>query len=205
MEIKLNAEKREKGEKLGKDFIAAVLYGLGVENKLLKIKTNDFIKVYSLAGESNLIKLDFDGQAKNVLVIDIQKDPVKNFVIHVDFYQVDMSRTVTAEIPFEFVGESKAIKELGGMLIKSLSELSVECLPGDLVDHIDVDISSIQELGQAIHVKDIQVPKGFKVLNHLDDPVATVVEPKEEKIETTEVKPAETAAAPEKKDEKSAQ
>ncbi len=200
MEIKLKAEKREKGEKLGRDFVAGVLYGLGVENKTLKLKANEFAKVYSLAGESNLIELEIDGEKKNVLIKEIQKDPVKNFVIHVDFYQVDMNRVVSAEIPLQFIGESKAVKELGGLLVKNLDELSVECLPGDLLDHITVDISTILEFGQAIHVKDIKVPASFKIFNNPDDSVVTVIEPKEEVV--VEEKPVETAPAAEKKEEK---
>lgn len=202
MEIKLKAEKRKKKEELNKDSVAGVVYGLGVESEPLKMNLNEFLKVYSLAGESNLIKLSLDGQEKNVLVKEIQKHPIKNFIIHVDFYQVDMSRTVVTDIPLEFIGESKAVKELGGLLIKSLSQLSVECLPGDLVDHIDVDISSIQELGQALHVKDIKVPASLKVLVHPNDPVATVVEPKEELVAQAEPKVAEAPVA-EKKEEKS--
>jgi large subunit ribosomal protein L25 len=203
MDIKLKAEKRNQGEKLEKEFVAGVLYGLGVENKNLKLKANEFSKVYSSAGESNLIELEIDGEKKNVLIKEIQKDPVKNFIIHVDFYQVDMNRVVSAEIPLKFIGESKAVKELGGLLVKNLDELSVECLPGDLLDHITVDISVITEFGQAIQVKDIKVPASFKILNHLDDSVVTVVEPKEEPV--VEEKPVEAAPVAEKKEEKSAE
>lgn len=203
MDIKLKAEKRNQGEKLEKEFVAGVLYGLGVENKNLKLKANEFSKVYSSAGESNLIELEIDGEKKNVLIKEIQKDPVKNFIIHVDFYQVDMNRVVSAEIPLKFIGESKAVKELGGLLVKNLDELSVECLPGDLLDHITVDISTITEFGQAIQVKDIKVPASFKILNHLDDSVVTVVEPKEEPV--VEEKPVEAAPVDEKKEEKPAE
>lgn len=202
MTIKLKAEKREKGEKLGRDFVAGVLYGLGVENKILKLKANEFEKVYSLAGESNLIELETAGEKNNVLIKEIQKDPVKNFIIHVDFYQVDMSREISTEIPLEFVGESRAVKELGGLLVKNLDKLEVECLPGDLLNHIIIDISSISEFGQAIHVKDVKVPSSFKVLNNPDDPVVTVIEPKEEEEPVAEEKPAETASEEKKGDDK---
>ncbi|MCK9438623.1 MAG: 50S ribosomal protein L25 [Patescibacteria group bacterium] len=203
MDIKLKAEKRNQGEKLEKEFVAGVLYGLGVENKTLKLKANEFSKVYSSAGESNLIKLEIDGEEKNVLIKEIQKDPIKNFITHVDFYQVDMKRVVSAEIPLKFIGESRAMKELGGLLVKNLDELSVECLPGDLLDHITVDISVIQELGQAIYVKDIKVPASFKIFNNPEDSVVTVIEPREEAV--VEEKPVEEVPVADKKEEKKAE
>jgi large subunit ribosomal protein L25 len=190
MEMNLKVQVREKNEKLASDFMAGVVYGQSMENVLIKIKTNDFIKVYGQAGESNLINLEIEGNGTfQVLVKEVQKDVVKDFFIHVDFYKVDMSKELTAEIPLEFVGESKAIKEQGALLNKSINEVSVECLPQDLVDHIDIDISVLVNVGDAIFIKDINVPKGIKILNNADDVVATVTEQVEEKVEA----PAPTA------------
>ncbi|PKM91412.1 50S ribosomal protein L25 [Candidatus Falkowbacteria bacterium HGW-Falkowbacteria-1] len=206
MKIELKAETREKKEKLDKKFVAAVIYGSGVESKSLKLKLNDFLKVYNLAGESNLIELELEGKKESVLVKDIQKNPVKGFITHVDFYQVDMAKTITTDIPLEFVGESKAVKELGGMLIKNIDSLSVECLPGDLTDHVSVDISVLSELGGAIYVKDIKISEKIKVLNHANDPVITVVEPREEKVETpAELPKVEAIKQEDKKDEKASE
>lgn len=188
--MNLKVQVREKNEKLASDFMAGVVYGQSMENVLIKIKTNDFIKVYGQAGESNLINLEIEGNGTfQVLVKEVQKDVVKDFFIHVDFYKVDMSKELTAEIPLEFVGESKAIKEQGALLNKSIDEVSVECLPQDLVDHIDIDISVLVNVGDAIFIKDINVPKGIKILNNADDVVATVTEQEEEKVEA----PAPTA------------
>lgn len=184
MSIKLQAQTRAKKEKLEKNFMNAVVYGQGSENILLKIKTNDFIKVYNEAGESNLVELEIDGKGGfNVLIKDIQKDPIKDFLVHADFYKVDMNKEVNAEIPFNFIGESKAVKELGALLIKNINDISVECLPKDLVDHIDIDISVLTEIGSVIHIKDIKLPAGLKISNNLDDVVATTIEQKEEKEE----------------------
>ena len=184
MDMVLKVQVREKQEKLASDFMAGVVYGQNTENILVKIKTNDFIKIYEKAGESNLVSLQIEGQGDfQVLVKDVQKNPVKGFFIHVDFYRVDMSRELSANIPLNFIGESKAVKELGALLVKSLDELSVECLPNDLVDHIDVDISALDDFGDSIFIKDINIPKGMKILDNIDDVVATVVEPKEEKEE----------------------
>lgn len=182
MSINLKVWIRKKKEKLGKDFLAGIIYGSGLENVLVKIKANDFVKTYDQAGESNLIELDIEGGKKvQVLIKDYQRDPIKDFFSHVDFYQVDMSKEVTTEIPLNFIGESKAVKELGALLMKNIDSLEVECLPKDLVDHIDVDISSLLSFGDIILVKDIKVNSNLKVLNNLDDAVVSVVEPKKEK------------------------
>lgn len=187
MDLKLSAQKREKNEQLDKDYLAAVVYGHGLESQSLKLKKNEFDKIYSLGGESNLIKLTLGGDTFNVLIKDTQRDVLKNTFIHVDFYQVNMKETVNAEIPLHFIGESKAVKELGGSLIKEVNEVKVECLPGDLVDHIDVDISVINNFEDVIRVSDIIVPKGMEMLLDLEAIVAMVVEPKVQEEEVVAV------------------
>ena len=191
MEFKLKAEKREKNEKLNADLIPAVLYGNGIESQSLKLKKVDFEKAFSLAGESNLIDLEYGAGSVKVLVKDIQRDVLKYTFSHVDFYQVNMKEKVTAEIRLHFVGESKAIKELGGMLMKEINELEVECLPSDLVDHIDVNISVLNTFDDVIKVADLSLPTGMKLMHHHgEDVVAMVVEPK---AHEEEVKPVEAA------------
>lgn len=205
MELKLQAEKRVRNEKLPADSLAAVLYGKGVTNQSLKIKRLAFEKVFAAAGESNLIDLDYgDGGAK-VLVKDVQHDVLKHVPTHVDFYQVNMKEKITTEIPLHFNGEAKAVRELGGMLMKEVHGIEVECLPGDLVDHIEVDISSLNTFDDVIRISDLALPKGFRLLhNNPEDVVAMVVEPKaEEPAPAAEAAPAEAAAAApaEKKEE----
>ena len=197
MEMNLKVQVREKDEKLNPDFMAAVVYGQSLENILIKIKVNDFIKVYEKAGESNLINLEVEGKGNfQVLLKEVQRNVLKGFPIHADFFKVDMNKELNAEIPLEFVGESKAVKEQGALLNKSIDKVSVECLPQDLVDHIDIDISVMENVGDVIFIKDIKVPKGIKILNHSEDVVATVSEPEEEKVE--EVAPAAAAETPAK-------
>lgn len=204
MEIKLQAQSRVKNEKLEKDFMAAVVYGQGSENLILKIKINNFIKAYEAAGESNLIDLEIDS-SKNikVLIKEIQKNPIKGFFIHVDFYLVDMSKEISTEIPLIFVGESKAIKELGALLVKNIDEVSVECFPADLVDHIDVDISVLAGMNDIIKVRDLIVPSGIKILNNPLDAVATVSEPQaDDAPQASAVKDVAATVAVEKKEDK---
>ncbi len=196
MEIKLAAQLREKNEKISVDLIPAVLYGKGLENKNLKLKKVEFEKAFKAAGESNLIDLDFGSGPVKVLVKDVQHDVMKNFYTHADFYQVNMKEKITTEVPLHFVGESKAIKELGGTLIKDMDSLEVECLPSDLVDHIDVDISVLNTYDDAIRVNDLTLPKGIVLVHHTNDMVAAVKEPRVEVEEPVKTEAAPVAGAP---------
>jgi large subunit ribosomal protein L25 len=202
MKIKLKAETRERKEKLPHDYTAAVVYGSKSENILLKLNANELIKAYGQAGESSLIDLDLDGKDSiKVLVKDIQKHPVRDSIIHVDFYKVDMSEKLSAEIPLNYVGESKAVKELGALLLKNLDSLTIECLPGDLLDEIEVDISGLESFGDMIKVGDIKLPENLKVLDNPEDSVATVVEPRKEEEGTKELEPEEKEVSTEEKKE----
>ncbi|MGE5426027.1 MAG: 50S ribosomal protein L25 [Bacillota bacterium] len=195
MELKLTAQLREKNEKLSQDDLAAILYGRGLESRSIKVNRNVFGKLFAEAGESNLITLDLDGKEFPVLVKAVQRDALKNNLIHIDFYQVNMKEKVKAEIPLEFIGDSKAVKEYSGVFVVNMDEVSVECLPGDLVDHIDVDISLMNELGDMIRLQDLKLPKGISLEHEGNEVICVVEEPK--KVEEEPVAaPAEASAAP---------
>ncbi len=187
MELKLNAQIREKTEKLGADFIPAILYGKGIESQSLKLKRSDFEKLFTSAGESNLIDLDYGSGSTKVLVKDLQRDILKDFITHVDLYQVNMKEKITTEIPLNFIGESRAVKELGGMIIKELRTIEVECLPNDLVDHIDVDISVLNNFDDAILANDLKLPENIKLANENNNVVVTAKAPRvEEEVQEVE-------------------
>jgi large subunit ribosomal protein L25 len=198
--LKLEAQKRDVKENvktmLTDGFVPAVVYGPKLKtNKLVKVKINDLRKVLSEAGESTLIELIVDGKSEGkVLIKEDQRDPVKDTLIHVDFYEVDMSKEIHTEIPLHFVGESKAVKELAGVLIRSINEIEVRCLPADLVNHIDVDISVLNTFDDVIKIHNLTLPKGIKLVHETDDVVATVAEPKAEEV--FETVPAAGAEVP---------
>lgn len=202
MELKLSAEVRAKDEKLDKDSIPGVIYGRGLESRSLKLNYNAFDKVFAEAGESNLITLNFDKQDIPVLVKATQKHPLKSTYTHVDFYQVNMKEKVKAEVPLEFIGESKVVKEGSGIFSVIIDEISVECLPGDLVDHIDVDISSLKEFGDAIRLSDLTLPKGMELMQDDTSVICMVEEPKKtEEAPVVEAEAKVEAKAGEEKEE----
>jgi len=164
--------------------IPGEVYGHSQKNQHISMFRLEFEKLFNAAGESNLVSLLIDGvKSINVLIKDVQLNPVSNQAIHVDFYVVKMSEKLTTEIPLEFVGVAKAVKELGGFLVKSINSLHVSCLPKDLVSKIKVDISTLTDFDKVITIGDMEIPEGIEV--SLDGSVAVclVQEPRVEKEE----------------------
>jgi large subunit ribosomal protein L25 len=179
---------RERGQ------IPAELYGQSSDNKHLFLDGREFEKLYKQIGESSLISLMIGSdEAINVLIHEIQKDPITERILHVDFYKVNMAKEIQTHIPLLFVGESEAVKYLSGTLVKSLEELEIACLPGDLISKIEVDISQLKTFDDVIRVADLKLPGNIKVLVDLDRTVASVVP-----VQVAEEKPVaveETAEA----------
>lgn len=177
--------------------IPAVLYGHGIPTQHLSIDAHTFERLYEQVGETSLLDLSVDGGASvKVLVQDVHRDPVQDRVLHADLHQVSMTEAIEAEIPLTFIGESSAVKEQGGVLVKSLDQVKVRCLPGDLVPAIEVDIAALKSFDDAIHVRDLVIGKGLKVLGRVDEVVATVAPPRsEEELKSLEEKVEADAAA----------
>ncbi len=198
---KANAALRRSG------FIPTVMYGKSQEPISLELPEQVFTRVYRIAGESTLIDVVVDGVKHKVLVQDVARDALTDRIIHADFHKVSLTEKLHTKIPLTFVGESKAVKGMGGVLIKSVDELDVECLPQDLVHEIPVDISVLKEFGDTIHLKDMVVPLGITVLHlHGTDVIVTVTEPRsEEELASLLEKPVESVDAVQMVEKKKAQ
>jgi large subunit ribosomal protein L25 len=200
--IKLEATKRTLTGKAvsqlrEKGLIPAVMYGKGQDSLTLEVSEQPFLKAFKAAGESTLIDLVVDGKTNKVLIQEVAHDPLSDKIVHADFHKVSLTEKMHAKIPFVFVGESRAVKGLGGVLIKNVSELEVECLPTALVHEIPVDISKLENFGEIIHLKEIVIPPGITVKHlHGEDPIVSVAEPRsEEELKALEEKPVETVEA----------
>lgn len=164
--------------------VPAVFYGNGKTNESIVLDHETFRKVFAEAGSNTIIDLKMpSGATEKVLVHDVQRDPVMDTFMHVDFYGVKMTEKLTTEIPFEFVGESNAVKNLGGMLTTNMDEIEVRCLPGDLVHSIVIDLSKLENLNDSIHLSDITMPHGLEVMTEEEDPVIVSVQAIEEEKE----------------------
>ncbi|MBU4332483.1 50S ribosomal protein L25 [Patescibacteria group bacterium] len=186
---KKNKLLREKG------LIPAVVYGHKAKNQNLELKSLVFNKIFAEAGESSLIDLAID-EAKpvKVLVQDIERDSVTQNIVHVDFHQVREDEKITAETELNFIGESPAVKEAGGVLIKTLDAIKIECLPKDLLHQIDIDLGKLEQIGDIIYVRDLDIPPEVKVLENIDEPIVSIIEPRSQKeLEELEEKPEEGA------------
>lgn len=159
--------------------VPGVLYGHGVKNENLEVSSLDLQKIFRQAGSSTLVDLMIDEAAPiKVLINAIQRHPLRQSIVHVDFYQVRMTEKLETDIELEIIGESPAVKEQGGILVRSLDKVKVECLPGDLASSITVDISSLKTFEDRIHVRDLPVPSGITIMDQPDEVVASVTPPR---------------------------
>lgn len=174
----------------------AVLYGAGKKtSQPLSLLRGDFERVLRDAGESTLIDLEVEGVGtKNVLIHDIDMDPVKEVPRHADFYEVDMTKSIRTKIPITFIGESEAVKS-GGILVKVLHAIEIEALPKDLPKELSVDISQLKVFEDRVLLRDITLPAGVTmIIDDADAVVALVESPRtEEEMEALKEKPSEVA------------
>lgn len=160
--------------------VPAVLYGFGTEPTNITVDRNAFLKAYAAAGESTVLDLDMNGVTHPVLIAEVQRNPLNDFVTHADFRRVDLSQKIEAMIPLKLVGLSSAVKDLGGTLVQSLEEIEVVCLPNALVHSIEVNIDSLKTFDDVIRVADIALPAGVELQTELETAVASVQPPRSE-------------------------
>ena len=186
---------------LKQGFIPAELYGHGLENRHLSVSAKEFGKIFKQAGESTLIKLKIrDGKEFNVLIHDIVKNALTDEISHIDFYSVKMDEKIRARVPLEFIGESPAVKEMGGVLIKSMHEIEVESLPADLPHHLTADVGCLTEIGGSLSVSNLEIPAKVKILIDSETVIASIIEPvKEEEAEKSPISVEEVKVEGEEK------
>lgn len=189
--------------------VPGVIYGFEQDSQAIAVDYNELIKILKEAGTSNIITLKLDGKELRVIVKTYDQDPVSDRVIHVDFLLVNDDRLLTTVVPLEFVGASKAVKELGGKLNIKSEQVLVKCLPADLPATLKLDLSILDNLGKSILVENIQVSDKVSILTNATDPVISVSLPKKGKLEENIVEAvapeAEGVEAEKKEEEKAAE
>jgi large subunit ribosomal protein L25 len=201
-QLELKAEKRtiigKKVKALRREgVIPALLYGPKTEPVPIQCDGRELQRVLAWAGGTNLIALrigDAD-EPKVTLVSEVQRDAITNDLCHVDFYQVVMTETVTAEVNIVFTGQPPAVQQDDVMLLQGTDSVEIECLPGDLIHSIEVDLSNLG-IDDAIYVRELQVPDNVTILTDGDELVAKVQylyipEEEEEEVEWVEAVPEE--------------
>ena len=172
-----------------KGILPGVLYGPKIDNRLLEIDLKEFEKIYKEAGESSLISLEIDKKKFLVLIHEVKLDSLTEKPIHVDFYQPRLEEEVIAGVPLVFEGEAGAVKDLGGTLVKNISEVEVKALPQNLPHEIKVNIDRLKTFEDNILIKDLIISEEVKILKEPKEVVVAVSPP--EKVEEELEKPIE--------------
>jgi len=203
-QVKLKAEARTNVGRSGvrklraRGIIPAVIYGGKVKPQSLQVAARDMNAMMSHAsGENVLVDLEIAGEKSNraALVQEVQHSPVRGEIVHVDFHAISMDETIQAEVPLEPTDTPVGVKTFGGLLEQSLRSLAIECLPRDLPDRITVDVSQLN-IGDSIHVREIQLPSGVTAKVAADLTAFSVLAPVVEE-EPVAVEAEAAAAGPE--------
>lgn len=211
--LKIKAEAREVGKKgLNRRLrkggsVPAILYGSGEVPVGLSVNSKDLVSKLKSAGLNALIDLELSGRSDAqplvVMLKDYQTDSVRRTMTHVDLFKIDLTHKVTIKVPLKLIGKSVGLTK-GGLIEQARRELEVNCLPGNIPEVIEVDITHL-DLGHSIHVKELKLPEGVEVPHdETDFAIVSVVAPREEKVEEAPVAAegapaaagAEGAAAP---------
>lgn len=189
--LTLKVEKRDPKSSLSEirkaGKMPAVFYGKKEASTPIMISYSDFEKTLKEAGESTIINLNGDGIDVDVLIHEIDADPVTDKPRHADFYAIEKGKKIEIDVPLEFVGVAPAVKTLGGVLVKVMHEIKIEALPKDLPQKIEVDISSLNTFEDVIIAKNLKLPNGVEIKENQEEVVVSVYEPKDEVVESTPV------------------
>src|SRR3990167_8019981 len=183
--------------------VPAKLFGKGVKSTSLQMDKKDFQKTFRKVGETGLLELTLDKAEHPVLIHRVQRDPKSDEVIHVDFHQVNLKEKITTNVPVVLVGESPAEKSGVGLVLQTLNEVEVECLPADIPHNFEVNVDKLEEVGQTTHVKDLKVEKDKVEIKNDPEEVIVSVQTAEMKevVEEAPVSPEEVEATAEKGEE----
>lgn len=200
-QVELRAHKRnlfgKKAKRLRRSgFIPAILYGPRTEPSALQLNERELRLALDRAGTNQLIALWIEeaDEPRMTLAREIQRDVVTHSLLHVDLYEVVMTEKITAEIPITVVGESPIAARNGGILVRGVDSVHVQCLPSQLLESIEVDVSVLEETEQAILVQDLVLDEDIEILTNPEEVLAKVLPlraPLLEEIVEEEVEPAE--------------
>jgi len=193
MSFKIKAEKREifgknASRRLRREgMIPAVLYGADAISVPLTLKKQDvFTILRSDTGENTVFQVSFDSERRDVMIKELQRDPITDEILHADFVHIAMDKAIRVSVPVVIVGEAVGVKTEGGFVDFITREVEIECLPKDIPEHIEIDISGLH-LRQSLKAGDLTLPEGAKLITSLDTILVLIEVPlKEEEIEVEE-------------------
>ena len=177
--------------------IPAVVYGAGKDATPVTVDPRHVLRILrSDSGHNTIFDLALNGgERTKVMIVDWQYEPIKGHLLHIDLKRIAMDKALRVSVPVELQGVPVGVKTEGGILEQMLREVEIECLPGDIPSHIDVDVSELT-FGKVLRVSDLPHNEKLKFLTEANQPVAHVTSVKEEVVAAPEVVAAEAGAAP---------
>ena len=161
-------------------FIPAIIYGREVETLPISLKKRETTLLFNKISGSTILTIHVDGKEHATLVREVQRDYIKNELLHVDFQAVSLKEKLRTHVSLTLVGKAPVLENFEALIVSGIDQIEVECLPQDLVDTIEVDISSLAEIGAAIYVKDLPKLANVEILTDLEELVAVASAVKEE-------------------------
>lgn len=198
-QITLTAQRREV---LGKQvnrlrregILPANIFGHGRPSVAIQVNAHELRQLLAAHGGSKLIQLRVDGAPETAVVRHIGRDPRTGRIEHVDFMHIEMTEKMRARVPLRLIGEAPAVRQFGGVLLHLVDAVEVECLPQELPEALDLDISELESLDAALHARDLKLPQGVIMQLDLDEVLVKVTPPRMAEEEAAPA--AEAPAAP---------
>lgn len=167
------------GKKVGQlrrdGIVPVVVYGAKVQPMHLQINERVLTTTLYKAGGTHIINLDVEGKTQQVIARDVQRDVMRGNILHVDFLAIDATTLISAEIPVHFVGESPAVDAGQGILMNGISSVTIEALPADLIDRVEVDLAALKDVNDSIHVRDLNLGDKVRVITDEDAMIVRVI------------------------------
>ena len=180
--------------------IPAVVYGPEIEPYPIEVSEKALrAAVKAASSASAIFDLEIDGKKNKVLIRDIQRDPITSHVTHLDFHAISMNKPINVMVPLHFIGLADGVKNEGGILQTTMREIEISCLPKDLPEHIEIDVTKLQ-VGDSIHVRDLQVGD-IKILAEEQRTIVVVAAPTVAEVVKTEGEEEAVAAEDNKAEE----
>lgn len=163
--------------------VPAVVYGKKVESLPVTVQEKEIWQI--LRTEANaVITMEIENEGSHpVMVYEVQKDPISNRLLHIDFHQIDLTEKIRTQVALEVIGEAIGVREEGGVLQYGTFEVEVRCLPGDVPSSIEIDVSELQ-IGDSLTVADLTVSEEIEIMSEPTETVVSVLAPQQEEEET---------------------
>ena len=181
-------------------FIPAAIYGPDFKSQSIQVKTKDFLQTYKIVHETGILFVKYDSAEVPVLIKNLQRHPINDSILHVDFRKIDLKQKIQTTVPLKIIGLSEAVNKKGGVLLTHLESIQIEALPTNIPQNIQVDIKSLNEIGQEIKISDLAKSEKFEIKDPVDRVIISVIAHKEESV-TPETAAPVTEVTTEKKEE----